>query len=113
MFAWLALSCELICGAQLTELPATAQPGQRQERIGAGRHDQVQLIRKVVDQEGHRLVDLESSDRVVVVEHHDPLLAWLVFTGSSDVVDKRGQRGGRRGAGQRLETAASTSSPAR
>ena len=32
-------------GAQLTELRATAQPGQRQRRIGAGRYDQVQMIR--------------------------------------------------------------------
>ena len=90
-------------GAQLGELPATAQPGQRQRRIGAGRHDQMQLIRKVVEQEGHRLVDLGRFDRVVVVEHHDPLLLRLVLAGSSDVVDERGQGGGRRGGGQRLE----------
>ena len=48
-------------GAQLGELPAAAQPGQRQRRIGAGRDDQMQLIRKVVEQEGHRLVDLGAS----------------------------------------------------
>ena len=46
-----------IGGAQLVELPTTAQPGQRQARIGAGRHDQMQLIRKVLEQEGHRFVD--------------------------------------------------------
>ena len=63
----------------------------------------MQMIRKVVEQEGHRLVDLGRSDHVVVVEHHDPLLPRLLFTGSSDVVDERGQGGGGRGGGQRLE----------
>jgi hypothetical protein len=63
----------------------------------------MQMSRKVVEQEGHRLVDLGRSDRVVIVEHHDPLLPRLVFTGSSDVVDEPGQGGGRRGGGQRLK----------
>ena len=48
-------------------------------------------------------MDLGSSDRVVVVEHNDPLVPRLLFTGASEVVDERGQGGGRRGGGQRLE----------
>src|SRR4030095_12941594 len=53
-----------IGGAQLIELATTAQPGQRQWRIRAGRHDQMQMIRKVLEQEGDRLVHLGRSDRV-------------------------------------------------
>jgi len=42
----------------------------------------MKLIGKVVEQKGHRLVDLGRLDRVVVVEHHDPLLSRLAFPGS-------------------------------
>ena len=90
-------------GAQLSELSATAQPGQRQRRIGPGRHDQMQLIREMVEQEGHRLVDLGRSDHVIVVEHHDPLRPRLLFTGSGEVVDERSQGFGSRSGGHRLE----------
>ena len=44
--------------ADLDELPAAAQPRQRQRRVGAGRDHQVQLVGQVVEQEGHRLVHL-------------------------------------------------------
>ena len=61
-------------GAHLGELPAAAQPGQGQRWVGAGRDHQVQVIGKVVEEEGHRLVHLGCFDDVVVVEHQDPLL---------------------------------------
>ena len=98
-------------GAHLGELPATAQPGQRQRRIGAGRDHQVQVIGKVVEEEGHRLVHLGGFDDVVVVEDEDPLLPRLAFAGARDVVDERGQGAvARRWAAS--STAVSTSRPA-
>ena len=63
----------------------------------------MQLIRKVVEQKRHRLVDLGSVDHVVVVEHHDPLRLRLVITGSGEVVDQRSQGSAARSGGHRLE----------
>ena len=40
--------------AHLDELPAAAQPRQRQRRVGAGGHHQVQLVGSVVEEERHR-----------------------------------------------------------
>ena len=45
-------------GPDLGELATTAQPGQGEGRVGAGRQHQVQLGGKVVEEEGHRLVHL-------------------------------------------------------
>ena len=56
-------------GPNLGQLSATAQPRQRERRIRARRHQQVQLLGHVVQQEGHGLVNLRRHDRVVVVEH--------------------------------------------
>ena len=90
-------------GAQLGELATAAEPGQRQRRVGAGGDHQVQLARKVVEQERHRLVHRGRADGVVVVEHQHPLLPRRLLPGARDVVDECGQgRRDRRGA-QRLE----------
>ena len=90
-------------GAHLGELPATAEPGQRQRWVGAGRDHQVQVVGEVVEEEGHRLVHVRRFDGVVVVENEDPLRARRVLAGARDVVDERGQGGGGRGGVQRLE----------
>ena len=59
-------------GADLDQLAARSQPGQRQRRIGAAGDHQVQPRRQVVEQERHPLVDVARVDDVVVVEHqHD------------------------------------------
>ena len=63
----------------------------------------MQMVRKMVEQKGHRLVGLGCSDGVEVVEHDDPLHPRRVFDGSRDVVDERGQGGDGRGGRQRLE----------
>lgn len=63
-------------GAHLGELPATAETRQRQGWVGAGRHQQVQVVGMVVEEEGQRLVHFGCSDDVVVVEHEDPLVLW-------------------------------------
>jgi hypothetical protein len=61
-------------GAQLGELPAGAQPGQRQRRVGAAGHHQPQRSRQVLQQEAERLVDRLGLDEVVVVQHQRGLL---------------------------------------
>ena len=78
-------------GAHLRELSATAEPGQRQGWVGAGGDDEAQVIGKMVEQEGHRLVHLGRVDGVVVVEHEEPPRLRSTLPGASDVVDQRGQ----------------------
>ena len=58
-------------GADLDQLAARAEPGQRQRRVGAGGDHQVQLRRQVVQQERHPVVDLRRVDDVVVVQDED------------------------------------------
>ena len=59
-------------GADLDQLAARSQAGQRQRRIGAAGDHQVHLRGQMVEQEGHPVVDVARVDDVVVVEHqHD------------------------------------------
>ena len=59
-------------GADLDQLAARPQPGQRQRRVGAAGDHQVQPRGQVVEQERHPLLDVARVDDVVVVEHqHD------------------------------------------
>ena len=58
-------------GADLDELPAGPQPGQRQRRVGAGADHQPHLRRQVLDEERHAGVDVRALGEVVVVEHED------------------------------------------
>ena len=68
----------LLCGeaqlrfAQLGQLPAPAQPRQRQRRIGPAGQHQPQGGRPVVEQEAERGVHQLGVDQVVVVkdQHH-------------------------------------------
>ena len=61
-----------IGGADLDQLAARSQAGQRQRRVGAGGDHQVDLRRQVLQQERHPAVDVARVDQVVVVEHqHD------------------------------------------
>ena len=73
-------------GADLDELAARAQAGQRQRRIGAAGDHQVQLRREMVEQEGHPVVDVAGVDDVVVVEHqHD------IVRDGAELVEQRGE----------------------
>ena len=56
-------------GAQLGQLAAGAQPGQRKRRVLTGGDDKVHLRRQVLQQKGQGLVDRWSVDGVVVVQH--------------------------------------------
>ena len=59
-------------GADLDQLAAPPQPGQRQRRVGAAGDHQVDLRGQVLQQEGHPVLHLARVDDVVVVEHqHD------------------------------------------
>ena len=81
-------------GADLDQLAARPQPRQRQGRVGPAGDHQVQLRREVVEQEGHRVVDLARLDDVVVVEdQHD------VPVDGAEVVEEGGEH---RLHGQRL-----------
>ena len=73
-------------GADLDELAARPQPGQRQRRVGAAGDHQVQLRGQVLQQEGHPVLDVARVDDVVVVEHqHD------VVREGAEVVEQRGE----------------------
>ena len=70
--------------ADLDQLAACPQPGQRQRRVSTAGDHQVQPRRQVVEQERHRVLDLAGVDQVVVVEHqHD------VAAGRAEVVEQR------------------------
>ena len=74
-------------GADLDQLAARSQPGQRQRGIGAAGDHQVQPRRQVLEQERHPVLHLARVDDVVVVEHqHD------VVRDGAEVVEQRGQR---------------------
>ena len=61
--------------ADFDDLSAAAQSREGQRRIGAGGHHQVQLVRCVVEKEGHCRMHLGCGDDVVVVHDEDPLRA--------------------------------------
>jgi len=54
--------------ADLRQLAARPQPGQRQRRVGAGADDQAHLGRQSLEQERHARLDLRALGEVVVVE---------------------------------------------
>lgn len=58
------------------------------------------MRRKVVQEEGHRIVHVRRPDDVVVIEHQHPHLPRGQLPGTGDVVDQRGQRSG---AGRSLQ----------
>ena len=91
--------------AYLDELPTTTQPRQRQRRVGARRHHQVQLVGQVLDEEGHGVVHLGCLDHLVVVEHQDPPVPCSELSGEGDIVDERSERSGGRAGARRLENA--------
>ena len=79
-------------GADLEQLAARPQAGQRQGRVGAAGDHEVDLRRQVLDQERHRLVDLRRFDDVVVVEHQDEVVVdgvQIVEQGRDDGLDLR------------------------
>ena len=77
-----------IGGAQLGQLPAGPQPGQRQRRVGAAGQHQVQPGRAVLQQELDRSVHGRGLDDVVVVENQH-----RVGTGiGGQLVDERGHQ---------------------
>ena len=85
-------------GADLDQLAARPQPGQRQRGIGAAGDHQVQPRRQVVEQERHPLLHLGRVDDVVVVEHqHD------VVGDGAEVVEQRGEHRLDRGRLRRLQ----------
>ena len=74
-----------------TSCPRLRSRASGQRRVGAGGDHQVQLVGAVVEQEGHGLVHLGRRDDVVVVQDEDPLPPRVVFPGSGEGVDQRGQ----------------------
>ena len=56
-------------GADLHQISPGAKQGQRQRRVGAGGDEQVDVGRKVLQQESDALLDALVIDEVVVVEH--------------------------------------------
>ena len=89
--------------ADLDQLAARPQPGQRQRGIGPAGDHHVQPRRQMVEQERHPVLHIAGVDDVVVVEHqHD------VARDGAQVVEQRGEhrfdrlrRGGRQ-QGQRV-----------
>ena len=84
-------------GAQLGQLPAGPQPGQRQRRVAAAGQHQVQRGRQVVQQELQRPVHLRRVDQVVVVDDQRHVVGCR-----GELVDQRRHGRGerrRRGAG--------------
>ena len=77
-----------LLGAQLGDLPARAQPCERQRRILARGDNQVQRGRQMVEQEAHRLVDRRRLQYMVVVQHQDALVRHC-----GQVVDQDRQQG--------------------
>ena len=75
-------------GPDLQELTSSPQARQRQGRVGPTGDHEVHVRRKVLDQEGHRLVDLRRFDDVVVVEHQHQVTA-----DGLQVVEQRGDDG--------------------
>ena len=73
-------------GTQLDELPAGAQPRERERRVGPRRDRETGVRWQVVDQEGHRAVHLRCLDDVVVVEDQQRPARLQV-----EVVHHRGQ----------------------
>src|SRR5215218_340055 len=71
-----------LLGAELVHLsPGTQQP-QRQRRVGAARNDKVDVLGKMLHEEGHRLVGVLFGNELVVIEHqYDPMgqLGDLVY----------------------------------
>ena len=62
-----------VVGAQLGQLPAGPQPGQRQRRVGPSGQHQVQARRQVLEQERQRRVHRLGVDQVVVIENQQHL----------------------------------------
>ena len=92
--------------ADLGELPARPQPGQRQRRVGAGADDQVHLRREVLEEERHARLDLRALGEVVVVEDEVHVVgedAELVEDRRQDALDRLTglQQGQALGAGAR------------
>jgi hypothetical protein len=81
--------------AHLGQPPAGAQPGQRQRRVGAAGHHQLQARWQVLEQELERAVHLVGLDQVVVVQdqHHPVRLGGqLVDQGAHQALERRRRR---------------------
>ena len=90
-------------GPDLDQLAAHPPAGQRQIGIGPGTDHDVRLGRKMLEEEGHTLVDLVVVDQVVVVEHQP----HLTRSGAQLVQQRREDRvGGRRGSREGIQCAA-------
>ena len=72
-------------GAQLGQLPASPQPGQRQRRIGPAGQHQVQARRQVLQQERQRHVHRPGVDQVIVIQDQQ----HLAVGPGGQVVDQR------------------------
>ena len=91
-----------VCGAQLEQVAPSSERGEGPGRIGPAGHDEVHLVREVLHEEAHRLVDLDRLDHVVVVQHHRQVAVEageVVQQGRDDLLECSGcseQRVGRR-----------------
>jgi hypothetical protein len=61
-----------VCCPHLGQLSAGAKARQGERRVGPCRHQQVQVVGQVVDEEGDGVVHRHCVDGVVVVENEDP-----------------------------------------
>lgn len=50
------------------------------------------MVRRVLEQEGHRLVDLGRGDHVIVVEHEQPVVAGFLRSRAHELVHDCGQQ---------------------
>ena len=62
-----------VCRADLEQFTPCTEATERPRRVGPGREHQMDLCRKVFEDERGGLVHLGRIDEVVVIEHHDQL----------------------------------------
>src|SRR5215213_5787478 len=74
-------------GADLVHLSPRPPPPKRQRRVGATRDDEVEVLGEVLNEEGHRLMDLPRAYGLVVIEHQYNRMGQL-----GDLVYERGKR---------------------
>ncbi len=83
---------EKLWAADLDQLVARSQTAQGQRRIGSGHHDQVNLLRKVHQEESDRVVNRLGLNQVVIVQDDDQVAGQV-----AQIVQQRGEdRPGRR-----------------
>src|SRR5215216_2956783 len=76
-----------LLGADLVHLSLGPKPSQWQRRVRAARDDDVDVLREVLQEEGHRVMRALLGHELVVIEHQDDRIGQL-----GDLVYERGER---------------------